>query len=336
MPSVPSVTKNILLSLILLFAAAMTLPAQQRKVAGMEVFHSQVSEEALQSDVVFLSGKECGGRSAGTEGSLKAAEWVAERFRSIGLDEPEGGYFREFATPSGVHGRNIVGFLHCAGAVRRGYILVFTHYDGLGTLDGKFYPGADSDCSGTAALLGAAKMISAAAKIGKRYGRDVIFACTDGKYKGMAGTETLVDDIKGGRIMDPRRGAAVAPGSISVAADIDQIGCTLSPISENNPDYMIALTSSAYHRTLLSSSNEKYGLALELGFDYYGSDSFTDMFYRHASETAVFLGAGIPSVLFTSGITMNNNKERDTADTIAPAVLRKRVCLIFHWIDRVL
>jgi hypothetical protein len=50
----------------------------------------------------------------------------------------------------------------------------------------------------------------------------------------------------------------------------------------------------------------------------------------------VFVEGGIPSVLFTSGITMNTNKVEDTPATLDLAVLRKRVLLVFEWMVRVL
>jgi len=38
-------------------------------------------------------------------------------------------------------------------------------------------------------------------------------------------------------------------------------------------------------------------------------------------------------VLFTSGITMNNYKPRDTAETLNYEVLKRRIWLIWHWLE---
>ncbi len=54
------------------------------------------------------------------------------------------------------------------------------------------------------------------------------------------------------------------------------------------------------------------------------------------SDQRVFIENGVPAVLFTSGITMNNNKTYDSADTLDYNVLRKRIILIFHWIEKML
>jgi len=338
MPSSPCAVKLILLGIVLALWGAPSAPSQDRKLSGMEVFHSQVTEEMLLGDVSFLSGEECSGRAMGSGGGRKAAEWIADRFEGMGLDAPEGGFLVPFRSGDGIEGANVVGILHCAGAVRSGYLFVIAHYDGLGVLSGNLYPGADSDASGVAAMLGTAKMLSAAAKYGKKYRRDVVFVATDGKYLSMAGSEALWKALKDVGMRDAKRGEAITADKVSLVADIDQVGCTASPITKGNLDYLIMLSSpeSSYHRNVLSSTNERYGLGMEVGFDYYGSDSFTEMFFRHASETSVFLRGGCQAVLFTSGITMNNNKVRDTADTIDPAVMKKRTCLIFHWLDKVL
>ena len=59
------------------------------------------------------------------------------------------------------------------------------------------------------------------------------------------------------------------------------------------------------------------------------------MFYR-LSDQRVFIDNGIPAVLFTSGITMNTNKTRDTAQTIDLDILKKRIFLMYHWLENML
>ena len=40
--------------------------------------------------------------------------------------------------------------------------------------------------------------------------------------------------------------------------------------------------------------------------------------------------------MFTSGITLNNNKPYDDADSLNYDVLRKRIQLIFYYLDKIL
>ena len=78
-----------------------------------------------------------------------------------------------------------------------------------------------------------------------------------------------------------------------------------------------------------------YGIDMDIDLTYYGSKDFTRMFYR-LSDQRVFIDNGIPAVLFTSGITMNTNKTRDTAQTIDLEILRKRILLMYHWLEKML
>jgi hypothetical protein len=88
-------------------------------------------------------------------------------------------------------------------------------------------------------------------------------------------------------------------------------------------------------RKLLDECNRKSGIGLDLALDYYGSPNFTQLFYR-LSDQRIFIDNGIPAVLFTSGITMNTNKTRDTAQTIDTEILRKRIFLMYHWLEKML
>ena len=90
------------------------------------------------------------------------------------------------------------------------------------------------------------------------------------------------------------------------------------------------------HRSSLEGANRERGFGLELGFDYYGSKDFTRLFYRRISDQRVFLDHNIPAVMFTSGITLLNNKPADTPDSLDYEVLKDRIRLIFFYLDRVL
>jgi hypothetical protein len=78
-----------------------------------------------------------------------------------------------------------------------------------------------------------------------------------------------------------------------------------------------------------------FAIDMEIDLTYYGSKNFTRMFYR-LSDQRVFVDNGIPAVFFTSGITMNTNKTRDDAQTIDTEILRKRIFLMYHWLEKML
>ncbi len=306
-------------------------------VVRSETAHSSVNEESLARQIGFLSDSLCGGRATGSTGGTEAAMWIERNFRANSLLPLGNGYSWNFSAGEGLVGKNIVGMLPAAGNnPGRGYVIVFAHYDGLGILDGQMYPGADDNASGIAAMLGTVRMFNTMLKYRRSYRRNIIFAATDAKNMNMGGVKALWELLTSGQLRDPLHGNAINREDIALTVNIDQIGSTLSPIHSGKSDYIIMLSDSrdGYYKGELRLASGKYGIDMDLGFDYYGSRAFTDMFYRTVSEQKIFIDNKIPSVMFTSGITMNNNKVWDVPETLDMSVLKKRTWLIFHWLER--
>ena len=294
-----------------------------------------LSAEHIRSSVEYLCQPSLGGRAFGSEGNRKVAAWLEKEFMDLQL-EPMGGAWMHGFRSAGVWGRNIVGLVPGSARPSR-YVVVMAHFDNLGTLGGQLYPGADSNASGAAALLELARMFTHMRSCRKTYGCGLIFAALDGKEKDLAGAADLWRVIKEGRLKDPVSGEAVDPTQIVLAVNLDQLGTSLAPLTKGNPNYLMMLSEAATgRRSSLEAANRDQGIGLELGYDYYGSKDFTNLFYRRISSQRVFLEQGIPAVMFTSGITLNNNKTTDTPDTLDYALLRKRIQLIFYWLDKVL
>ncbi len=294
-----------------------------------------LSAEHIRSSVEYLCQPSLGGRAFGSEGNRKVAAWLEKEFMDLQL-EPMGGAWMHGFRSAGVWGRNIVGLVPGSAKPSR-YVVVMAHFDNLGTLGGQLYPGADSNASGAAALLELARMFTHMRSCRKTYGCGLIFAALDGKEKDLAGAADLWRVIKEGRLKDPVSGEAVDPTQIVLAVNLDQLGTSLAPLTKGNPNYLMMLSEAATgRRSSLEAANRDQGIGLELGYDYYGSKDFTNLFYRRISSQRVFLEQGIPAVMFTSGITLNNNKTTDTPDTLDYALLRKRIQLIFYWLDKVL
>ena len=88
-------------------------------------------------------------------------------------------------------------------------------------------------------------------------------------------------------------------------------------------------------RMNLEACNMLHDINLDLCLSYYGSKTFTDVFYG-LSDQKVFVENRIPAVFFTSGITMNTNKTRDVVENLNIDVLQKRIRLIYFWIESML
>ena len=141
-----------------------------------------------------------------------------------------------------------------------------------------------------------------------------------------------------GELKDPVTGTKITKDKIALMVNIDQIGSSLAPLRKGREDYIIMLGTESlknFDRNMLETCNTTYGLNMQIGLDYYGSDGFTKVFYR-ISDQRVFVDNRIPAVMFTSGITMNNNKTWDTPSTLNFNAMQKRIYLIYHWIDKLL
>lgn len=300
---------------------------------------ANIDERRIEAGVSFLSDTLCQGRGTGTRGAVEAAFWIEREFSQTGLLPFGKGFTKSFRTPAGAAGHNIIGILPGSMTVPPDrYIIVGAHYDHLGILGGKVYPGADSNASGAISMISLATIFSKMREMGKVYGSSIIFVAFDAKEHGLAGSEYLWSCIKDGLLTDPVSGKAITASKISLMVNIDQIGSTLSPLSQDRKDYIIMLGTPSLKpakRNLLEMTNANQGINLEIALDYYGSANFTKVFYRLSDQRA-FVDNRIPAVLFTSGITMNTNKTRDTAASLDMEILQKRIYLMYHWLEEML
>lgn len=324
---------------ILLLSGSFSLKGQSFWISNDTAVHNLVWEEKLRRSIDFLTDSLCEGRATGSRGATEAAAWIIRHFREDGLVAMDSTYSKHVFAGHGTVGHNIVGMLPGSRMnPADSYIIIGAHYDHLGVLGGRMYPGADNNASGIAALMSLADMFSAMRSAGRTYGRSIIFVAFDAKEMNMAGSVAFWRMIENGELTDPLSGKPVTPEKIYAMANLEQLGSSLAPLASGRKDYMIALginTLPASKRNLLSLCNQFYGTGLELSESYYGSEKFTEVFYG-ISDQRVFARNGIPAVFFTSGITMNTFKTHDTTGTLDLEVLRTRIILIFHWIEKLL
>ncbi len=322
------------LTLTVMFTCA-NLGAQNSRMTVHVPARNLITEEKLEREIGFLSDSICAGRASGTGGNVEAAEWIARKFRNTGLIPFSSSWTRYVSTPNGTPARNVLGFLSGSSKRHPGqYIIVGAHYDHLGTINGRMYPGADANASGVVALTSLAEMAAMTRIIGLSYMYNIIFVAFDGKEMDMAGSRALWEMIRNGGLKDPVTGTVITRKMIAMMVNIDQVGSALSPLNKGREDYLIMLdgkTGKSSYESVLESCNREYGLYLDLGFTYYGSGNFTKLFYS-LSDQKIFADNGIPSIMFTSGITMNNNKPWDTVSSLSMEILRKRIYLMYHWL----
>ena len=290
-------TAKIFVTLILLTAGRFLLPA-----AGS--FDRARIQERLRMDVEFLSDSLCDGRKTGTAGASAAAFYIIHRMNSLGYEVG----IDAFAAPDSAAGHNIVARPKSPG--KKAPVLLMAYYDGHGCIGGKFYPGADSNASGVAALLFLAESL--------KDRNDIIIAFVDGHNANMSGAEALKLYLKHQRLR--------------MTVNLDILGSTLAPPDKFWKNYLIALGGAPYQRSLERANTDT---ALHLYYNYYGSRSFTELFYRRISDHKVFFDRGIPVLMFTSGITLNTNRDADTAATLDYGIYAERVELICNWLSNI-
>ena len=298
---------------------------------------SVLYETSLRHTVRALTDSIAEGRATGTEGGLQAARWLENQFREIGLKPLAGRGFRQLIrTDNGSEGQNLIALVPGQDTLKK-YVVVMAHYDNLGVLSGTLYPGADSNASGVAALLEVARMFVRMHDAGKAYDQRLLIVALDGKEQNLSGSRQLLKSLQSGSLKNPDSGAPITLADISLVVNLDQLGSTLAPVKENHLNYLLMLSEEATGRRKSAESvNRLRHLGLELTFDYYGSKDFTRLFYRRISDQCPFMEVGVPAVMFTSGITLNNNKPYDDAASLDYAMLLRRVRLIYYYLERLL
>lgn len=294
-----------------------------------------LSTDHIRSSVDYLTDPALGGRATGSEGAKAVASWLEGNYRVLGLQPISGAWMHGFNTSDGM-ARNVMGLIPGSSTPAR-YVIVMAHYDNIGTLNGTFYPGADSNASGVAALLELATMVTRMNTCHKIYRNSLLVVALDAKEKNQGGAVDLWRQIEQKKLLDPVSGQPISASQITLVVNLDQIGGTSAPLTEGNPRYLMMLSDPTYgRRSSLESANKGKGFGLEIAYDYYGSPDFTRLFFRRISDQRIFLEHGIPAVMFTSGITLNNNKPTDNAASLDYDVLHDRIRLIFYWLDKVM
>lgn len=303
MPKSKTISKFLILATILLFQAA-SVHAQSGK-------GSPLSIQSLSRDMEILTGPGFGGRKTGSAEMVAVSAWIKDRFEEAGLVPYGESWYDSFALKDGRIGRNIVG---CIPGKSGKWVVIGASYDGIGTIDGRLYPGADANASGVSALLAIAGALGET----PRNGDGVIFIAFDGRNSEYAGAFHIARRLPG-------------RNRIRMMISLDILGCTLVPVHRKIPGYLIALGAERYEKSLDKAAADN---RITVYYDYYGSQGFTELFLKKLGDQRAFFEKGIPSIVFTSGITDNTNKTTDTKETLDYEIFRARVLTITRWLSR--
>ena len=154
-----------------------------------------IDTTTVRNHLYTLSSDEMEGRRSGTPGIEKAAQYIENQFKSIGLSTYNGasGYRQNFEA-RGMKLFNVIGVLE-GNSKKDEYVVVSAHYDHLGTKkEGEgdlIYNGADDDASGVTAVLALAKYF-----VDKGNNeRTILFVAFTGEEMGMLGSKHFGKDV---------------------------------------------------------------------------------------------------------------------------------------------
>lgn len=106
----------------------------------------------LQNHVHYLASPSLKGRKPGTPGNQAAAVYIIKEFEHAGLRPlPSLKGFSQLISPA--IGANIIGSRPASSSSPERWILIGAHYDHLGELGGRIYPGADDNGAAVGILL---------------------------------------------------------------------------------------------------------------------------------------------------------------------------------------
>lgn len=166
-------------------------------------------ENKIKEDVAYLADDKLEGRQTGTPGELKAAEYIQNRFKEVGLTaKGTDGFYQDFTfkpktnpheevkftenKDGTITGRNVVGFINNKA---KNTVIIGAHFDHLGYGgDGSLHRGekaihngADDNASGIAVLLNLASKLK-----GENTNNNYLFIAFSGEEMGLLGSNYFV------------------------------------------------------------------------------------------------------------------------------------------------
>jgi len=258
-----------------------------------------IRTEDFRRHIEFLASPEMKGRNNGTPEGAKAAQYVADEMKRIGL-KPAGsdGYFHRFKASKGrggdvpeFDGVNVIGLLE-GTELKNEYVVLNAHHDHLGVLKGSIRPGADDNASGVAMIL---ELAEAFAKKPTR--RNLLFISFDCEEDGLVGSREFVNS----GLYDPK----------SIAADFcfDLIGGDFYPW-ESTAIYALGSETSPEIASVLAKHSLE-GLAVRRCGVY-----LIEPMGFSRSDYGNFRTKKVPFLFFSTGTPWYYHTSHDTPDKI--------------------
>jgi Zn-dependent M28 family amino/carboxypeptidase len=219
--------------------------------------------------------------------------------------------------------QNVAGILDGTDPqLKHEYVVFSAHYDHLKTTaDGRIYPGADDDGSGTTAVLAIAHAMSL-----NRPKRSVLVMFHAGEELGLLGSEYNTDFAP-----------AVPLDKMVADLNIDMIGRTKprgdddkldEHLTDANTVYLVG--SNRISRELHEISEETNGQFQRLKLDYYYNDPNNPERIYFRSDHWNYAKHGVPIIFYFDGTHVDYHQPTDTVDKIDFTKLTQITRLVFE------
>lgn len=275
---------------------------------------AQTQQQRLEKHLYYLASDSLQGRKAGSDDGRKAAAYIEDEYRQMGL-QPFGGTYRHYFlhSYSSIRGRsvpvsadsvdyyaaqdktvycNLVGIIEGSDPVLKNeYIVVGGHYDHLGVKDGEVYNGADDNASGTASVTEVARQLLARRGDLKR---SVIICAFDAEELGLFGSHALSVEMQQLGMID----------RVKMMMSVDMVGWL-------KKGRHLRLTGTGTLKDCAGMINEVASqTGLPVSTSRFESSPFT------ATDTEPFAKRGVPTLAVTTGTKSPYHKPEDDADLI--------------------
>ena len=213
---------------------------------------------------------------------------------------------------------NVLAYMEGSDPELKDEVLVITsHYDHVGIIDGEVHNGADDDGSGTVTVMELARQFTMLNNQGKGPRRSVLFMNVVGEEKGLLGSEYYADH-------------PVFPLEQTVTnLNIDMIGRT-DEAHQDEPRYVYLIGSDKLSSELHEVSEFANDTYTDLALDYtFNAPDDPNRFY-YRSDHYNFAKNNIPVIFYFTGVHEDYHKPGDDSHKIMFSKTAEIGKLVFH------
>ena len=288
-------------------------------------YFNRISSDSLMKSLLVLTADSLEGRHTGEPGQRKAAHYLANYYKRLGIGTPPHttSYFQPVPAAFMSNwqmklkdSENVWAYIE--GSEKPEEVLVISaHFDHMGILLNKIYYGADDNGSGTSAVMEIARVFQMLVQEGIRPKRSVLFLHLTGEEFGLFGSKFYTEN------------PPISLAQTIANLNIDMIG-RRSPEHPTTDDYIFLVGSDKLSQDLHDTAEQANAASVQLVLDYTFNDDNDPQRIYYRSDHYNFAKNNIPAIFFYNGTHADYHLPSDTFDKIDFPILTKRTQFIFE------